>query len=195
MKGTTTRASTDRRPGRGGHGYDTYTDGANALKIGYGSARSSAAPAQAPPRRPQRSAPPQRTPAPARQQAPLGEGLSAPAAPPLPLTLPRPSFLVFMVSTVVVGVLGVLVLNTKINENAFRLDALQAQQSALDMQEEQLTQALADRESTGNLRAAAIRLGLVPAGEPAFIKLPNGEVVGVPQPAVGGRSPASGAGR
>jgi len=77
------------------------------------------------------------------------------------------------------------VLNTKINENSFRLNDLKATQAALDVQEQQLQQQLADLESPGNLRAAATRLGLVPAGTPAFISLPDGRVVGVPQPASG----------
>ena len=73
-------------------------------------------------------------------------------APPLPISLPRAPFLVLMVSLVVVGVVGVLVLNTKINENAFRLDALRGQQAALDLQEQQLRQNLTELESPGNLR-------------------------------------------
>jgi len=82
-------------------------------------------------------------------------------------------------------VLGILVLNTKINENAFRLHDLQQRQTALDVQEEQLQQELAELESPGSLAAAARRLGLVPAGTPAFIRLPDGRVLGVPQPASG----------
>ena len=60
-----------------------------------------------------------------------------------------------MVALVVVGVAGVLVLNTKINENAFRLDDLRDQQAALDLQEQQLKRDLDELESPGNLRAAA----------------------------------------
>ena len=44
---------------------------------------------------------------------------------------------------VVGGVLGILVVNTKINENAFRLDRLQQQQAALDLQQQQLEQQIA----------------------------------------------------
>jgi hypothetical protein len=106
-----------------------------------------------------------------------------PDAPALPLTLPKASFLLLMVGLVVVGVVGVLVLNTKINESSFRLDNLQSTQAALDLQQQQLEQQLAELQSPGNLRAAAARLGLVPAGTPAFINLPDGRVVGVPQPA------------
>jgi hypothetical protein len=108
---------------------------------------------------------------------------AAPA--PLPIALPRAPFLLLMVGLVVVGVLGVLVLNTRINENSFRLNDLKANQASLDLQEQQLQRNLADLESPGNLRAAATRLGLVPAGTPAFINLPDGRVVGIPQPAAG----------
>jgi hypothetical protein len=104
-------------------------------------------------------------------------------APPAPMALPRAPFLILVVSMVIVGVLGVLVLNTKINENSFTLDDLQAQQQGLDLKEQQLSRDLEEAQSPGNLRAAAKRLGLVPAGTPAYITLPNGKIVGVPTPA------------
>jgi hypothetical protein len=103
-----------------------------------------------------------------------------------------------VVALVMVGVLGVLVLNTKINENSFVLDGLNGQQATLDLQEQQLSRQLEDLESPGNLRAAAKRLGLVDAGTPAFINLPDGTIVGVPQPgggAAGSGTPAAGSDR
>ncbi len=155
----------DRRPDRRGDtDFGAYVAGANALDLDY-----------APP--PTRS-------------SPMVEVITGGAArtsdmatPPAPMVLPRAPFVLLVVAVVVAGVLGVLVINTKINENAFRLDDLRAHQAALDLQEQQLTQELAERESPGNLAAAAKRLGLVPAGTPAFISLPDGRVVGVPQPA------------
>ena len=115
-------------------------------------------------------------------------------APPAPVATPRAPFILLVLSVVVTGVLGILVLNTKINENAFRLHDLQQQQTALDVREQQLSEELAERESPGNLHAAANRLGLIPAGTPAFIRLPDGRVLGVPQPAVGQPSITSHAG-
>jgi hypothetical protein len=91
---------------------------------------------------------------------------------------------------VIAGVVGILVLNTKINENAFRLEALQQRQGKLDRAEAQLTKDLADRESPNSLAAAAKRLGLVPAGSPAFITLPDGKILGVPRPASDHPSPS-----
>jgi hypothetical protein len=120
-------------------------------------------------------------------------------APPLPVMVPRAPFIVLVLLLVVGGVLGILVLNTKINENAFRLHDLRLRQTNLDQRQSELEQRLADYESPNNLAAAACKLGLVPAGTPAFIRLPDGKVIGTPQPASGdkcvsGRQP-SGTGR
>jgi len=180
MTTTTTRGRPDRTTRRAPRQYTgpgAYVDGANALQIGYADPIAPPAPAPAPARRPDR-VPPRTRPG----------GATVPA--PLPVALPRAPFLLVVVSIVVVGVLGVLVLNTRINENAFRLDSLRQQQATLDNQEQTLQRELAQRESPGELRAAAARLGLVPAGTPAFISLPDGQVVGVPQPAQG--TPATG---
>jgi len=192
MNGTTTRARTGRgvadqrrgvrpqahpqRDGRREASHGAYLDGANALQIGYPDKTEAGAPPDVgrPTARP-------------RGSRVRGRPTTSPASlsPPLPVSLPRAPFLVMVVALVVVGVLGVLVLNTKINENAIRLDDLQAGKAALDLQEQEFAQELAERESPGNLRVAAKRLGLVPAGKPAFISLPDGRVVGVPQPASG----------
>jgi hypothetical protein len=102
--------------------------------------------------------------------------------------VPRAPFVALVLVVVVAGVLGILLLNTKINENAFRLANLHDQQSSLDQQEQQLSQQLARDESPNSLAAAALRLGLVQAGTPAYIQMPDGRVLGVPQPATGAQS-------
>jgi cell division protein FtsB len=104
-------------------------------------------------------------------------------APPVPVTVPRAPFVAMVLFVVVAGVLGILVLNTKINENAFKLAQLQSQRNDLDQQEQQLDQQLAELDSPNNLAAAACRRHMVAAGTPAYLTLPNGQVVSVPQPA------------
>jgi hypothetical protein len=106
-------------------------------------------------------------------------------APPLPVTVARTPFVVLVLVLVIGGVLGILMLNTKINENAFRLADLQQQANTLDQREQQLDRELAELSSAGNLEAAVKKLGLVPADTPAHLRLPDGRVFGVPQPASG----------
>jgi hypothetical protein len=106
-------------------------------------------------------------------------------APPAPVTTPRAPFVALVLFVVVTGVLGILVLNTKITENAFQLAHLEHQQDGLDEREAQLDQQLADDRSPTNVAAKGRAMGLVGVGQPAFMTLPNGAVFGVPQPALG----------
>jgi hypothetical protein len=184
-----TRGTPGGRGGRPYRGYGAYTSGANALRldtidpdIDDDDAPVTAEPRVAP--RPARTPAPSRVPRPRRRTPWVSDvtPVALPEAPPLPVNLPRAPFVALLVGLVVVGVVGVLVLHTKINEGSFRLSDLRSTQAALDQQEQQLEQQLADLSQPGNLRAAATRLGLVEA-EPAHIYLPDGRVVGVPQPA------------
>lgn len=99
--------------------------------------------------------------------------------------MPRAPFVALILVLVVGGVLGILLVNTKINENSFRLERLQQQQAKLDVDQQQLEKEIADAKAPGNLTAAAKRLGMVEAEEPAYIRLPDGRIIGVPQPANG----------
>ncbi|MFF4875820.1 MULTISPECIES: hypothetical protein [unclassified Micromonospora] len=106
-------------------------------------------------------------------------------APPPPMSVPRAPFAALIVLLVLGGVLGILTVNTKINENALRLEKLEQQQGRLDLEKQQLDKQIADAKAPGNLTAEARRLGLVDAGEPAYIRLPDGKTIGVPKPATG----------
>jgi hypothetical protein len=106
-------------------------------------------------------------------------------APPPPVSVPRAPFVGMVLVLVVGGVLGILLVNTKINENAFKLEKLQQQQAKLDVDQQQLEKRIAESEAPGNLTANARKLGLVESDEPAFIQLPDGRMIGVPRPAGG----------
>ncbi|MEV4139520.1 hypothetical protein AB0J72_46075 [Dactylosporangium sp. NPDC049742] len=103
-------------------------------------------------------------------------------APPAPVTAPRAPFVALVLVLVLLGVIGILVLNTRIAENAFRLDALRTKQSTLDRDEARLRSDLADKESPVTLAARAKRLGLVPSRTPAYLQLPDGSRLEMPGP-------------
>jgi hypothetical protein len=105
----------------------------------------------------------------------------------VPVAAPRAPFVMLVLILVAAGIVGLLVLNTKINKDSFRLEGLRDQQAVLDLREQQLRSELAARQSPGELAAAARRLGLVQDENPAFLYLPDGRVVEVPQP--GGADP------
>ncbi|MER7277356.1 hypothetical protein ABT369_23225 [Dactylosporangium sp. NPDC000244] len=103
-------------------------------------------------------------------------------APPAPVSAPRAPFVALVLVLVLSGVVGILVLNTRIAENAFKLDALKTKQAGLDRDEERLRSDLANKESPVTLASRAKQLGLVPSRTPAFLVLPDGTKLEMPGP-------------
>ncbi|MCO8278019.1 hypothetical protein M1L60_46355 [Actinoplanes sp. TRM 88003] len=113
-------------------------------------------------------------------------------APPPPIHGgPRAPFVGAVIGVVIVGVLGILLINTKTNENSFRIADLQNQNTVLENQRQDLENQVVEASSVGNLDAAARRLGLVKAKGVAQLRLPDGKIVNLPKPATGDRSPTA----
>ncbi|WP_430779862.1 hypothetical protein [Actinoplanes sp. G11-F43] len=112
-------------------------------------------------------------------------------APPLPIRAPRATFAAAIIAVVLIGVVGILLVNTKTMEQSFRLNALREEKAVLDKQQQELQRQLVEASGPGNLTAAARRLGLVPAEDPAVLWLPDGTVVGPLNPAKGRTSPTT----
>jgi uncharacterized membrane-anchored protein YhcB (DUF1043 family) len=102
-----------------------------------------------------------------------------PARPPPPVAVPRAPFVVLVLLVVIGGVLGILLLNTKINENAFVLHELRQEQATLDQRQQQLEEEIARAKSTTQLEAAARQLGLQDLSE-SMEHLPMSEQEGTP---------------
>ncbi|HWS35916.1 MAG TPA: hypothetical protein VN408_24645, partial [Actinoplanes sp.] len=115
-------------------------------------------------------------------------------APPLPIRAPRATFAAAVIAVVLVGVLGILLIQTKTMEQSFRLDALHQEQAELNKQQQELERQLVEASGPGNLTAAARRLGLIAADDPAVLRLPTGEIIGPLNPAQGRTSPTTGEG-
>jgi hypothetical protein len=96
----------------------------------------------------------------------------------------RAPFVALVVAMLSAGLLGLLMLNTLVAQNSFTLQKLRQNNTALQIKEQTLQGQVDADEAPGMLAARASRLGMVPAGTPAFIRLPDGKVLGVPRPAV-----------
>jgi cell division protein FtsB len=107
------------------------------------------------------------------------------AEPPAPVPVPRAPFVALVLLVVTAGVLGILLLNTKVNENAFILHDLRQDQAVLDQRQQELEEEIARAGTPAQLAEAARRLGLVQAEELAYLRLPDGELVREPVPARG----------
>jgi hypothetical protein len=79
-------------------------------------------------------------------------------APPLPVRAPRATFAAAIIAVVLVGVVGILLINTKTMEQSFRLDALRKEKTTLDKRQQELDRQIYELSGPGNLHAAARRL-------------------------------------
>ena len=98
----------------------------------------------------------------------------------------RPSLLPFvgvLLALLSLGMVGLLLLNTALNQGAFQLRQKQNQQTKLTQEQEQYQQELAKLSEPGALASKAEQLGMVPGGNPAFLDPSAGTILGSPTPA------------
>lgn len=81
------------------------------------------------------------------------------------------------------GLIGLLVLNTALAQGSFTLQQLQASSEQLSDAEGALNQSLAASKSPAVLASRASSMGMVPAQSAAFLRLSDGKVIGVAEPA------------
>ncbi len=128
---------------------------------------------------------------PARRATPVRPPLAlVPAAPWRPKRAP---FVILSLVVVAVGLLGLLVLNTVLAQDAFRRHDLERKLALLSEQEQALARDVVALESPERLAQQATELGLVPAGPPAFIRLSDGALIGTPSVATPSPAPVASA--
>jgi hypothetical protein len=102
---------------------------------------------------------------------------------------PKVPFVALVLLVLGSGLVGLLVLNTSLQQGAFYEASLQDKQNALATKQEDLRLKIAALRDPQRLADQARSLGMVPNLNPAFIHLSNGSVLGDPQPAMAGTYP------
>lgn len=83
----------------------------------------------------------------------------------------RAPFVVLILMIMGIGLVGLLLLNTSIQQTSFELDELRRGTTKLRDQHAVLAEEVAKRSAPDSLARAAQQLGMVPAEEPAFIEV------------------------
>ena len=78
---------------------------------------------------------------------------------------------------------AVLLMNIALTRGAYDVQGVQRDVTLLSEREQALTERLAAEAAPARLSERATALGMVPSTSPAFIRLSDGAVLGVPQPA------------
>ncbi|MEU8823802.1 septum formation initiator family protein [Streptomyces sp. NPDC048636] len=97
-------------------------------------------------------------------------------------TARRTPFVLLVVVLLGSGLIGLLVLNSSLNQGSFEVSRLEKQTDELTDDRQALEQDVDRLSAPGALERRARELGMVPGGSPAFLK-PDGTVSGVPAPA------------
>ncbi|TDD61105.1 hypothetical protein E1263_08935 [Kribbella antibiotica] len=98
-----------------------------------------------------------------------------------PFRPPRMPFVIFVVSLLAAGLIGLLLLNTELQRGTFGITKLNDQAGQLRDQQEQLEKEVRALESPQNLADRALNMGMVPNPNPVFLRLGDGQVLGVPK--------------
>lgn len=93
---------------------------------------------------------------------------------------PRVPFVTLVTLMLVGGVVGLLMFNTSMQQNAFSATALESKANDLTSREQTLQMQLEKLRDPQRVAEQAQRLGMVPATTPAFIRLSDGKVLGTP---------------
>jgi cell division protein FtsB len=97
-----------------------------------------------------------------------------------PFRPPRMPFVIFVLSVLAAGLVGLLLLNTELQRGTFQVTSLNQQADQLRDQQEQLERQVRTLESPQNLADRALKMGMVPNPNPVFLRLSDGQVLGVP---------------
>ena len=111
-----------------------------------------------------------------------------PIAQAIPLQMPsgtasKRRFSMIVIGIFVFGMLASLVVNTLSEQASIQKQTLQSELSNLVSEQQGLERTVISSESPENLVKAAYRMGMVPAGSPAFIRLSDRKVLGTPMAA------------
>jgi hypothetical protein len=95
---------------------------------------------------------------------------------------PRVPFVLLVVTVLVGGLVGLLLLNTALQRGAYTVGSLRDTSAALDQQKQSLELRVAALQQPQHVLHAAQKLGMVWTDSPAFISLANGKITGDPNP-------------
>lgn len=92
-------------------------------------------------------------------------------------------FVVLVLVVLGVGLVGLLLLNTSLQQGSFLIHDLQAQASELRERQDELSRRVAVAQAPDTLAKRAKSLGMVVNDKPGYLRLDDGTVTGNPEPA------------
>jgi len=101
----------------------------------------------------------------------------------MPFAPPRAPFVILVIALIGTGLVGLLLLNTSMQQGAFEVSRLQQSNAALAERQGQLERTASKLESPTVVTRKAAALGMVADPNPVFLRLSDGKILGKPTPA------------
>lgn len=98
-------------------------------------------------------------------------------------TAPRVPFVTLVSLMLIGGVVGLLMFNTSMQQSSFTAAELETRATDLTSRQQTLQMQLEELRDPQRVAERAQKLGMVPATNPAFIRLSDGKVLGTPETA------------
>jgi hypothetical protein len=111
------------------------------------------------------------------------------AVPRVTTSLARFPFLVVLIAVFGVGMAGLLLLNTTLQNQAFQYRALKREATVLAYDQATLQHQLDQLSAPSELARQASALGMRPNPAPAFLVIPDGKTIGKPKRVTGNEAP------
>jgi len=89
-------------------------------------------------------------------------------------TAPRTPFVALVLGLLGAGLIGLLILSTALQQNAFVLDDMSSEMTHLRDRQAELAGEVAERSAPGSLAEQAQRAGMTPAEEPELLEVEPG---------------------
>jgi cell division protein FtsB len=124
-------------------------------------------------------------PAPGRFDGPKAVGLRL--VRPVRSRAKRAPFVVVLLTVVTAGLVGLILMSTVLQAQAFESSRLQREARDLTTRQQQLGREVSQLQSPANVAREAVKLGMVPNANPAFLRLSDAKVLGKPVPATAER--------
>lgn len=122
-------------------------------------------------------------------EAGTGSPRSLNAVPTVGTTLARFPFIVVLIAVFGVGMAGLLMLNTTLQNQAFQYRALKREATVLAYDQATLQQQLDQLSAPSELARQASAIGMRPNPAPAFLVIPDGKIIGKPKRVSGNEVP------
>ena len=95
----------------------------------------------------------------------------------------RAPFVSVVLTVLGAGLVGLILMSTVLQAQSFEAAKLDQQAATLETRQQSIAREVDRLQSPANVASRAVAIGMVPNANPAFLRLSDGKILGMPEPA------------